>query len=186
MPKFEANKKENQAKKNTNESGHGEVLLCFHCGKGNHNFKYCKFRKYDCKNCKKKGHITEACKFKKEKNNYVEKVESPVDFFNVEDIIVENSHYVAPICLRIVLNSKPICFEVDTGAGLSCLPYYVYKKKISDVQLADTSTLIKVYNGPVVKPKGQVELKARVGKKEMKCNFLVVDGANKCLLGRDL
>lgn len=34
-----------------------ETKLCFHCGKGNHVFSTCKYRKYKCNKCKRTGHL---------------------------------------------------------------------------------------------------------------------------------
>ncbi|KAI5730820.1 hypothetical protein M8J77_000432 [Diaphorina citri] len=36
-------------------------LKCYACGKTNHNFRTCKFKKFSCKFCLNKGHITNAC-----------------------------------------------------------------------------------------------------------------------------
>ena len=44
---------------------------CYHCNKGNHNFKNCKFKSYVCAKCKTRGHIAAACKSKIVRNHCV-------------------------------------------------------------------------------------------------------------------
>ncbi|KAF2888426.1 hypothetical protein ILUMI_17747 [Ignelater luminosus] len=74
----------------------------------------------------------------------------------------------------------------NTAAGLSCIPFSVYKKYFHAVELESTGVLIKVYHGPVVSPKGQIEVKIKIGEIEKSSKLLVVKGATKSLLSRDM
>lgn len=47
-------------------------IKCFACGKSNHSFKSCKYRKYACKICKKKGHLATVYKSKNNEVQYLE------------------------------------------------------------------------------------------------------------------
>lgn len=48
---------------------------CNACGRGNHDFKKCKYRQFKCRRCKLKGHL-EAVKTRSSKNNYIEEYDT--------------------------------------------------------------------------------------------------------------
>ena len=107
------------------------------------------------------------------------------DFFYV-DIFNLSSNYVAPVNLNAFINNIQVTFEVDTGAGMSCLPFNVYQQFFPEVELGPSNIIIKVYHGPVVTPKGQINVDFTVNKTTKRCTFLIVEGATKCLIGRDI
>ncbi|KAF2897223.1 hypothetical protein ILUMI_08954 [Ignelater luminosus] len=64
--------------------------------------------------------------------------------------------------------------------------FSVYTKYFHAVELEPTGVLIRVYRGPTVSPKGQIEVKIKIGEIEKSSKLLVVVGATKSLLGRDM
>lgn len=162
--------------------------LCFHCNQGNHDFKFCKFKGYSCKLCKRKGHIAVACKVKLENHHFVVGSEGQeaqtLEMFCL-DLVGVNS--VEPITVRAFINNEPALLEVDTGAGISCIPYKWYLKHLNNVNLKHTDTMLKTYSGEVVKPEGEILVNVCIaGKTEPSTRLLVVREANRLLLGRDL
>lgn len=46
--------------------------------------------------------------------------------------------------------------ELDTGAGISCLPYKFYLESSSHIPLDKTSTKLKTYSGEIIIPEGKI------------------------------
>lgn len=108
-------------KENGNKSTEEEAK-CYHCGQGKHDFKKCKFKDYTCNNCKKKGHIVKVCKYKVGTNSIEQDDNAFLDMFNVD------VSYVNAISVNVLINDQPVKMELDTGAGMSCMPLQYYKK----------------------------------------------------------
>jgi len=121
------------------QRGTGKQLLCFHCNKSDHDFKKCKFKKFVCSKCKKKGHIVAACKADIKTTHFNDTDSTrELDLFHIKDVLQIGSNpngFVKPLCVNVLINSKPVCMEVDTAAGISCLPYDLYKLHFSNVKL---------------------------------------------------
>lgn len=60
--------------------------ICFACGKPDHNFAQCKFRKLRCNTCNSLGHIANVCK---KKNQLSKEIISDTKF--IEDIVIVNN-----------------------------------------------------------------------------------------------
>lgn len=77
--------------------------------------------------------------------------------------------------------------ELDSGAAVSVLPGYMYKEYFSNIELRETSTRLKTYDGNIIVPLGEIEVMItyRSITKE-KCKLIIVEKGTKPLLGRDL
>ncbi|XP_060804322.1 uncharacterized protein K02A2.6 [Amyelois transitella] len=99
------------------------LLTCIHCGKSNHSFAKCKYKKYTCKLCKKVGHLASVCKAKAANTNNLEVEEEIIDIFTMmPELQVPSLNYISPFIVQCEINSKLIDMELDTGAAVSCVP----------------------------------------------------------------
>ena len=157
-----------------------DALKCFHCGKSNHDFKKCKFKDFKCNKCNRKGHIARACKSKVNINLVDEGNNEYIDMYSID------VSYVNPLFLNVNLGGKVVKMEVDTGAGVSCIPYSFYKKNLSDFKLLHTNLKLKSYGGHIITPVGEINVSMNVNGVTKIANLLVVKESQKLLLGRNM
>ncbi|KAJ8915408.1 hypothetical protein NQ315_008297 [Exocentrus adspersus] len=137
-------------------------------------------QKYTCSKCQKRGHIAAACNININKTHFIDNIDSDNDVVKslTVDIFALNSvstTYVKPVYVTILIDSKPIKMEVDTGAGLSCIPFEVYTKYLSHIKLEfskvkelrypPTDLLSGAFRqsaGPATDPAAQTQAKAQV------------------------
>lgn len=70
-----------------------------------------------------------------------------------------------------------------------CLPYdlyKLYKSHCSSLKLKSTNIFLKYYDGPVAHPKSMMSASVCIGKVSHTFNFVIVEGATRALLGRDI
>lgn len=102
---------------------------CFACGKSDHDFKTCKYRKFRCRKCEVVGHIASVCKQKehsrKSNMNHLKPVyTSGSDSEQCELQLYcmhkrgtnDNRFYIS-----VKLNKNNVRCEIDTGAELSAM-----------------------------------------------------------------
>lgn len=159
----------------------GEEKTCNCCGKTKHDFKNCRYKTYKCRVCKKVGHLANVCKLNL--NNFVEQEIEHFPLFNVDAI---DQNYIKPFSVKAKIEGEMVEMEVDTGAGLSCMPESLYKQKFAGIQLKPTAIRLKTYNGQIINPSGQIEVKIEINKQVKVCTILVVEQGCRLLLGRDL
>ncbi|XP_039291150.1 uncharacterized protein K02A2.6-like [Nilaparvata lugens] len=167
----------------TTKGDPGQWKKCYCCGKANHLSKNCHFRNYKCHVCGKQGHLKNVCKVRKtsgkQNNNYVEsdsivsQSKTLTEEFNCLDIASMNNlrieksiNYVKPIEMKLIIESKPINFEVDTGSGISAICYSDFVKQFPDltVKLKPTDEVFHSYVGDPIKPVGVVHVNCAINK----------------------
>lgn len=133
--------------------------LCFACAQSGHNFKSCKYKQYKCKICKMVGHIATACSSqpgrngKKTVNHLAAEIQSDGEecefqLFNILNSAAGENRFKADL----MVNEKNIRFEIDTGACVSVLSDKLYTQHFSDLPLRKCSTILKTYDGSLIKP----------------------------------
>ncbi|XP_072400652.1 uncharacterized protein [Diabrotica undecimpunctata] len=147
-----------ERKENSEESEEKAEVKCNYCNKTNHTFSKCKYKQFTCKKCGKRGHIMAACKGKVEKNYLLENVEDSLELFSLD---LEEINSIRPICVPALLDTVSTQMELDTGAGVSCLPYSFYKEKLGHVPLENTSLRLKTYSGEIVIPEGKISVNVK-------------------------
>ena len=104
-------------------------LRCEHCNYKNHMSKDCRYKTVTCVKCNKMGHIATVCKVKK--INYISKDSNLSNclsneyIYNVNIVSDNNS-----IFLNVEIENKNFKFLLDSGAGVSLIPFNLYKEEI--------------------------------------------------------
>ncbi|XP_041969286.1 uncharacterized protein K02A2.6-like [Aricia agestis] len=151
----------------------GGGRLCWRCGRG-HPPDRCRFRNFSCDRCGAKGHLKVMCKTgverrrepsdsevfmnKKQLHNIAESSESEYDdFFK----ICVNGSNDKPYVLKIIVNSVPISFEVDTGSKISAINCEFYRKYFSHSKISGTKLKLHSYTGGTIEPLGFIIVSAQ-------------------------
>lgn len=128
-------------------------VKCRHCGLNNHDFAQCKYKKYKCNKCRKVGHLARVCQTNSEHNFLqVEDDHEPVDY--------ENMYYVAdnkqPMLVDVTVSGSQVEAEIDSGASRSVIPEKLYREKLSQFELAEADTVLRLYDGSTIRPAGKI------------------------------
>lgn len=76
--------------------------------------------------------------------------------------------------------------EVDSEAGMSVLPYNLYQKTFKNIPLQSSIIKLKMYDGSIVTPVGEILVTVSLGKRSVPAKLLIVKSKCRPLLGRDL
>ena len=83
-------------------------------------------QKSRCHKCKKKGHLAKVCQSKKPEGKRPEQL--PTKFVEEDEapvyLVRDKSH--PPFTVELMVNEKPVTFELDTGAAVTILSQEVY------------------------------------------------------------
>ena len=168
---------------------------CYACNKTSHDFRTCKYKNAICKKCKQKGHILPACRVRDSKFLSNEEYSSDTDSVSSETKNILNLSFNClksnvdndPFFLKLSVENIDVNFEIDTGSTLSVLPLDFFKRKFSNnYKLKPSDVKLRTYDGKIIFPKGEVSLTVQNGHIKQKCSFLVVQGGQRPLIGRDL
>lgn len=174
-------KRKDGSKKNScqEENTTQKKMVCNVCGKGNHNFKRCKYKNYKCSNCGEKGHLLAVCVKSSKANNKLDIQE--VDFYSLNTQSV-----IEPIFVYIKMNGHQMKSELDTGAGASVIPVDIFKNTLNGTDLEPTNVVLRTFNGGIIVPLGSANLSIEYRNCKVNANVLVVDSGKHVLIGRDL
>ena len=75
--------------------------------------------------------------------------------------------------------------EVDTGAGVSIIPFSTWRSHFPDIALQSSAIQLKTYTNEKLSVLGQHDVTVRYGDQVQKLIITVVDGNGPSLLGRD-
>ncbi|XP_031334049.1 uncharacterized protein K02A2.6-like [Photinus pyralis] len=173
----------------------GANTRCYACGETNHNYKFCKYKRYKCTNCSKFGHISKVCAINIKKQHFlqvndeevVETDDFPEALYNLfklsdKDIVDRQSLF----SIQLEIENIKFCFEVDTGASVSILPEGIYKEKLSMIPLRRCSTSLQCYDGKMIIPLGSIRVNLCYQNNNFMTTLLIVNSNGPPLLGRDL
>ncbi|XP_067951899.1 uncharacterized protein [Watersipora subatra] len=182
----------------------GKPWPCRSCGSTLHPRKQCPHLQAECFKCGRKGHLQSVCEQKTpSKRPQLQKphrraqnthsvmsdaiTEEHEDIAHINTLSKEHSH--PPIMLDTLINGIPVKMELDTGAGVSTMPYHIYKKIKGSSELQPTSTTLKPYGATQsIKPKGVIYPTVHFSKQESKARMFVLDkseGEQVPLFGRE-
>ena len=159
--------------------------VCYRCGGTDHSAPHCRYKETQCHKCKKKGHLAKVCQSKKSQGKRPERL--PTKWVEEEEapiyLVRDKSH--PPFTVELMVNEKPVTFEVDTGAAVTILSQEVYQHLFPNLKLDPSSMLLKSYTGDQVKVLGEVQVAVSYGEQKGNYTLYVVKGNNSCLLGRN-
>ncbi|XP_018365759.1 PREDICTED: uncharacterized protein K02A2.6-like, partial [Trachymyrmex cornetzi] len=167
-----------------------EELKCVHCGGTRHIFAKCKYQAYKCKICSKVGHLAKICKSVKNtvsNTNYLESEAKNseteiVDMYNLCNVV--NSE--KPLMIKVNIEDQFINMELDTGAGRSVIPEKIFKEKLRQCKLESSKVRLRMYDGSILIPEGQICVKIKYKEKIVNACLIVVRKGSRVLMGRDL
>ncbi|KAK6179270.1 hypothetical protein SNE40_011672 [Patella caerulea] len=154
-------------------------VKCFRCGNFNHKHFKCPFRNEKCFMCQDRGHISKMCNKRPFSTNNV-----PAEEFGLWSVYFGEGRRAA-YKVRVLLNSKEVEMEVDTGAALSVMPANLYIEHFSNCELKPSSVVLKTYSGEVLNLMGELEVTVTYNNQTVVLPVIVVKGANPALIGRN-
>ncbi|XP_039292569.1 uncharacterized protein K02A2.6-like [Nilaparvata lugens] len=132
---------------------------------GNDGFKY----RDDDENCNENHYLT---------NLYTLKSEYERDKIN-------SVTRIKPITLELIVENKPLLFEVDSGACVSVINVRCYEETFSHLELQPTNLVLSSYtNNPII-PKGKVAVTVKHKNREHQLTLYVINNGANPLIGRD-
>ena len=143
-----------------------------------------RYKETQCHKCKKKRASGQSLSSKKPQGKRPERL--PTKWVEEEEapiyLVRDKSH--PPFTVELMVNEKPVTFEVDTGATVTILSQEVYRHLFPNLKLDPSSMLLKSYTGDQVKVLGEVQVAVSYGEQKGNYTLYVVKGNNSCLLGR--
>ena len=87
----------------------------------------------------------------------------------------------------MLVNSKPVSMEIDTGASISLINHETFVKLYGNrTRINPTSSRIRTYTGEIVQPKGSMEVQVEYSGQKTRRKIIVVDGNCSNLSGRNI
>ena len=153
-----------------------------------------------CSKCGMQNHFAVKCRNKAKRQTFHAVYENNVpevfdDYSSAEEYIFavetdkqENVQYNEKLFATMIINSKHVQFQLDTGATVNVLSVQEYKEISNDQTLAGLSksnATLCMYNDTMIKPIGKVRLSVRNPKNNKKYNieFQIVKEENSPILG---
>lgn len=180
-----------KSNKKFNKYPNKKAVSCYACGEGGHDFKSCSYKQYKCKVCNKVGHLAKVCKSKKSNNCLEAKVEKASEEECFEDFgsiyTISNLHSIKSdvFIANLKINGEEVAFEIDTGSSVSVCAESFYNEKCTRYPLKKVNTVLKTYDGELIKPLGVFEPTVGYKGKCFKCPILVIRNGGRPLVGRD-
>ena len=185
--------KQDEFKKNNSQGqqGNQRKKKCNYCGEINHDFSKCKFKSYKCNNCGEIGHLKKVCKKPSNKNNtnfVEEEIDCDNNYISLYNIELSKVKSIPPVKINVKIDGVNIVMEVDSGAGISVIPFVIYKKYLSDkCNLNNCTRILKTYDNNSILPIGEINVQVEFKNKIVHSSIVIVNQNKQiCLMGRDL
>ena len=92
-----------------------------------------------------------------------------------------------PLKVGILVNSKLVSMEIDTGASISLINCETFLKLYDNkARINLTSSRIRTYTGKIAKPKGSIKVQVEYNGQKTRGRVIVINGNCSNLLGRDI
>ena len=171
---------------------------CYRCG-SSHQARECPFKDAECHYCKRKGHIAKVCRTKArdEGNKMAHKTYQVIEAIedshkegledNSYSLYKMTSRKCDPIMKMVTANGVELKMEVDTGASVSIISEYTYKKLWTHNMppLEETTLKMCTYTGETLQVHGAITVDVTYSDHPDTLALLVVEGTGPSLMGRD-
>lgn len=183
----------------------GIADLCFRCGRNDHKYQECKVNRssVNCNSCGKLGHVSKVCiTTLLSSNNKVHIVDlySTVDSDSIAnfDSCMDLSYITSPESIElplhnlidsdkyyctVLIENKPVKFEVDSGCGFTLLPISICNQ-IGIHDLSPTFIRFRTYDSGIVKPLGMKKVAVTYNNVTSKETLYIVPSHFTAILGR--
>ncbi|UYV69068.1 K02A2.6-like [Cordylochernes scorpioides] len=166
-----------------------KFTTCFNCGTTKHHYRYrdkCPAKDKVCGKCGKKGHYTNLCRRKNNEVNAISSEETParekisfVYALREPSLGSRKSRWKS----TVRVNGTAIHFKLDPGSDVTLIPFSLYKRYFSNVQLAPTGGQLMAAANQRLENTGTFVAKQRANTREMKETVYVVHHLEQPLLG---
>ncbi|XP_049515907.1 uncharacterized protein K02A2.6-like, partial [Dermacentor silvarum] len=161
----------------TSNRGDPEVFKCRRCGR-RHAARNCPAFGRTCRRCGGKNHFAVKCN----SNKQVAEVKSSEDF-DILDISANRVNHLQDWVVQAQVANKVVELKVDTGAQANLLPYCMYQRLQPRMRMKPSSSVLRAYDGGIIKHLGIVTTKATIGDKSADIDFFVVKKGRQAILG---
>ena len=169
---------------------------CYRCGKTSHLPWKCPFREAKCFNCGKKGHVRSVCRSrsvatgKGRQRQAVQQLETKMAEVQAEkyeeyELCQLQGEKIRPLEVPLQIEGQPLVMELDTGAAVSLVSEFTYRRLCPNKPLQETTTHLRTYSGEQLVILGQLEVEVQYGAQRARLPLCVVHGTGSSLLGRD-
>ena len=92
-----------------------------------------------------------------------------------------------PLCVDVLVNDKPVCLELDTGAALSVCSEQEYRRiwPVDGPVIHSCDKVLKTYSGETLPVVGKAQVQVRYGSQVADLSVIVLKGSGPFLFGRD-
>jgi len=90
-----------------------------------------------------------------------------------------------PFNVPVLVNGKKLTMELDTGAAVSIISDQTRRSLFPDLQLRNSSLVLKTYTDELMQVVGQLNVRVKYGSQEEKLVLVVVGGNGPSLFGRN-
>ncbi|XP_031333894.1 uncharacterized protein K02A2.6-like [Photinus pyralis] len=172
--------------------------LCFRCGRDNHRANECYANRDNlkCKHCNKSGHVAKVCvttllrnknSFKSVNTNSINQVTSSYDSNQVIDVFdnkCEPDRDARKYFISVSVEGHNLTFEVDSCAGFTLIPKYLFDKLGINCKLDQANVLFRAYTHQIFRPYGKITVNVQYRNSRSTEDMYVVPNHLDPLLGR--
>ncbi|XP_062502906.1 uncharacterized protein LOC134179903 [Corticium candelabrum] len=188
----------------TPRDSRAEERVCHRCDGRNHDSEKCWYKSATCRVCNVRGHMAKACRKRKQSGQKYQ-ASYGSEFQNRKQATkstksrhqtnqVEEDDEVSMIYTLTDKQSSPkvtvevagalVTMDVDTGASMTMIPAYIYKRFLTHVKLQKSRVKLQTYSGERLTVRGKASI--RYGNQTAREKMVVVEVQNKpAVLGRN-
>ena len=173
------------------DSGDSEAPKpCYRCGKTSHLPWKCPFSvssvvKRDVRNVCRSGFVATG---KGRKRQAVQQLEAEMaevqaDKYEEYELCQLQGEKIKPLEVSSHIEGQPLVMELDTGAAVSLVSEYTYRRLRPNKPLQETTTRLRTYLGEQMMILGQLDVEVQYGAQRAHLPLCVVHGKESSLLG---
>ncbi|XP_029155330.1 uncharacterized protein K02A2.6-like [Nylanderia fulva] len=148
-------------------------IRCYCCGKAHLANKCSLSRDILCHSCGKPGHLSTMCF-------------SKGSAYQLQEILsLEHVNHRDKFLVTLLVNDKPMEFEVDSGAAVTIISTHDVNKVFPGATIHKTQLQLISYCGRVLRSQGFITVNVKYKNKSNQLNLYIVGSSRKPLLGRE-